>query len=405
MNLTLDIARRYLLGKKSTNAINLITWISIVGISIGTAALLLILSVFNGFESLLSGLFNSYNPDLKVLPIEGRYIEVDTIALHQIANLQDILAMSRTIEEVALFEYKENQEAGYIKGVDANFTKVTDIDSIMVNGDFGIFGPGVNYCVLGSGMYNKLNVNPADPLSSVTVYMPSVGKKGPLDKDYIARQTYPRGVFSAGNEDDSQYILASYPFVNELLNGENLISSLEIRLKPGAPEASVRQNILTILGDNVKIKNRYEQDEAFLKIMNIEKWVSYLIASLTLGIIAFNLIGSLWMIVLEKKKDISILRSMGMNGKDVGAIFIGVGLLVGLIGLTIGILVALVAYVLQKYFDLISIPSGFMIDSYPIALKMGDFVIVTVTVMVITFLASVLPAYRASQISAYVRQE
>jgi lipoprotein-releasing system permease protein len=405
LDIKFDIAGRYLFGKKTTNVINIITWISIVGISIGTAALILILSVFNGFESLLSGMFNAYNPDLKIVANKGKYIEADSTDLYQISKLQDIAFLSKTVEEVALFEYKGNMEAGFVKGVDNMYSKVTGIDSIIIKGDFEVYDDEINYCVMGTGMYNKLNIVPSDPLSTISIYMPSKNNSDPLHKDYVNRQCYPRGIFSAGNEDDAQYILASYDFVNDLLQGSNLITALEIKLKENAPEESVRQNLKTILGENITIKNRYQQDEAFLKIMNIEKWVSYLIAALTMCIIAFNLVGSLWMIVLDKRKDISILRSMGMNEKDVRYIFIYVGLYVGLIGLSIGIVVSLILFILQKNFDLISIPSGFMIDSYPIALKYLDFIVVILTVMSITFFASLLPALRASKISAYVRQE
>lgn len=405
MKVSFDIARRYLFGKKSTSAINWITWIVILGMSIGTAAMIITMSVFNGFEGLVSGLFNAYNPDYKVYPVEGLYLDLDQDKLASIKDIKGIEKIARVIQEVAVFEYDGSQEAGSIKGVDESFTSVTDIDSTIVRGNFMLEDESLNYGVLGIGIFNKLSVNPSDALTPITVYMSKRKKRGPLDKDFKTQYLYAKGVFSVGNEDDSQVIIASFDFVNRLLDQKEAVSYLEIKKNNDANETSIREDLTKILGSNINIKNRYQQDEAYLKIMNIEKWVTFLLVALTILILSFNLVGSLWMIVLDKKKDISILRSMGMTSGQVTGIFLRLGVMIGLVGLIIGIIIALILYFLQKQYGLIEVPPGFMIDSYPIELKLSDFIIAIITVLAISMLASILPAFRAKAVSAFVRHE
>jgi len=408
MNFTFEIAKRYLLGKKSTGAINIITWISVIGITIGTAALILILSVFNGFESLLSGLNNSFNPDMKVLPTEGKYFEVSDDQTIQLQNISGILGISKTVEEVCLFEYKETQKHGRIKGVDKNYNFVTSIDSTIKSGAFRLLEANRNYGVLGRGLSTNLSINHRDATTPVVVYMPTRSNNsmlGKMGKEFTSIDVYPSGVFSVGSEADVLYVISNIKSVSKLLDQKDKISALEVKLSEDHDEDNIRLSIHNILGDGFTIKNRYDQEETFLKVMNIEKWISFLIVLLTLGIIAFNMVGSLWMMVLEKKQDISILRSMGYETQQIRAIFMMEGILITGVGIVIGTILALILYWLQKDFGLISIPDGFMISAYPIELKWSDFVIVSITVFVIGWLASLLPSFRAGQVSPFVRQE
>lgn len=395
--LSFDIARRYLYGKKSTNSINIITGISIFGISIGTAALILILSVFNGFEQLLSGLFNSFNPDIKVLPYEGKYFEITDETILQIQQIDDVTAVSKTIEEVSLFEYKGSREIGTIKGVDEAYLKVTQLDSLIVNGRFVLSENNINYGIIGAGLRNRLSLSTRDQLTPVTVYMPQKKQKIIGAKEFKARELYTSGVFSVRSETDYQYLLSNIDFVRELLDQDNACSALEINLNDYQNVEETKRKIAQLLGDGFVIKNRYEQDETYMKIMQIEKWFSFLIAGLTMLLIAFNLVGALWMIVLDKQGDISVLRAMGYHKREIRRLFSYLGLLITCIGILLGFLLALIAYVLQKNYGIIAIPEGFLIDSYPVSLRLGDFVIVSVTVLSIGFLASILPAAKASR--------
>lgn len=404
MNLSIDIAKRYIFGKKSTNAINLITGVSVLGLTIGTAALLLILSVFNGFEDLISKLFNSYNPDLKIVTTQGVYLDIDSIALSKIYKIKDVEAVSQTLEEVVLFEYDGSQEAGFIKGVDSAFSKVTNIDSTIITGEFILKDNKLNYAVVGSGMFNKLSINPSDGLTPITAYA-ALKSTGPLAKEYNTIDLYPSGVFTIGSEEDAKYILSDIENVRTLIDKPNATNAIEIKIVPHADEEKIRAELNSIFDNKITIKNRYQQDEAFLKIMNIEKWISYLIACLTLGLISFNLIGALWMIVLDKKRDISVLKTMGFTNHNVKKLIILLGILIGAIGLFLGLFLAIILYFFQKNFNLVSVPPGFLIDAYPISLKIADIFLVSLTVILLSFLASIVPARRAGKISSYVRHE
>lgn len=396
-NLSTDIARRYLFGKKSTNSINVITGISVFGISVGTAALVLILSVFNGFESLLSGLFNSFNPDLKIVPKEGKFFVPDSSMLSDIYQIEGIYSLSQSVEEVALFEYKGTQEIGIIKGVDLNFQKTTGLDSLIVDGKFKLIENRVSFGVLGSGMRNKLSLNIRDQLNPVSIYMPLKKKKMFGAKEYKVQELYPAGVFSVKSDNDYQYILTNINFVQRLLGEPHIVSALEIQIDASASQENIIVQLEKVFGDQFLIKNRYQQDEAFLKVMEIEKWISFLITSFTMILIAFNLLGALWMIALDKKKDITVLKAMGFTDTQVRNTFLRLGGFISVIGLFIGFIIAVTFFYIQKQFGIISVPAGFLIDSYPIKLKVTDFLIVSATVLTISMLAAILPAQKASR--------
>lgn len=408
MILNIEIAKRYLVGKKSTNAINYITWLSVVGIAIGTAALILILSVFNGFQTFISGMSSSFSPDLKVVPYEGKYFELDSTTMATLRSLEGVVAVSEIVEEVAIFDYKDIQKPGIIKGVDGYYTTVTGMDTTLSRGKYLLDEGDVNYGLLGRVMSANLSVNPSDKLTPITVYMPLRERKGlmsKLGKNFKSRPLYPSGVFTVGGDTDAQYVLASKTFVEQLLDKEGEVSSLEIKLTETSDEKAVRAELDRLTGGKLVIKNRYEQDAAFLKIMNIEKWISFSIATLILLIIAFNMVGSLWMMVLEKRKDIAILRSMGYDTSKIRGIFIWEGLLITGLGVVIGIVIALILYVAQKQYGIVGIPDGFLIDAYPIEIRLTDFVIIVATVLGIGGAASLLPAMRAGQVGVNVRSE
>jgi lipoprotein-releasing system permease protein len=404
MNLVFQISKRYLLGKKSTTAINVITWISIFGIAIGTTALILILSVFNGFEKLLIENVGAYNSDLKVAAEKGLYLQLDETILSAVSKTKGIVSVSQVIEEVALFEYGSSQEAGFVKGVDENYTKVNSIINSMHIGEFTTEDEEYNYAILGNGIYNRLSVSVAEPFTPISVYLPD-NEGGPLSSPFKVLDLYPKGVFTFGGDQDNQYIITNIDFVKSMKGLTNEVTALEIKLENDYNEKEVKKAIENIFHQKLSIKNRYEMDDAYLKIMNIERWVSFLIAVLTLSIISFNMVGSLWMIVLDKKKDISILKSVGLTSNKIRSVFRSIGILIGVIGFIIGIVIALVLYYLQKKYSLIAVPDGFMITGYPIEMHWQDVVLVFFVVISISYLASLLPALRAGKITAFVRQE
>ena len=399
------IARRYLLGKKSFQAINIITGISTIGIAIGAGALLLILSVFNGFEDLLKSLYNSIYTDLKIYPVEGKVFAPDSATLATIKSWPEVQALSLTLEETALIDYAGSQDICTLKGVDNQFGKVTNIDSVMIEGSFLLQQGDVALAVMGAGIAQRLNVNPENPFESLSIYLPNRDQKGPLDKAFNVQTAFPVGRFSIKQDYDYQYVFVSLDFIQSLLEEPGYVSGIEIKLKPGVDGNSLKSKIKGLFATPVNVKNKDEQNAAFFKLMNIEKWISYAVVSLTLIIVSFNLISALWMIVLDKRKDISILQAMGSSSSDIYKVFMRSGWMICLVGLLIGILLAIGFYVLQKQYGIVPIPEGFVVDSYPIQLRWIDVITVGITVFIIGSLAAWMPARKASKIVAYIREE
>ena len=405
MPYTFLIAWRYIIGKKSFQAINMITAISMIGIAIGAAALLLILSVFNGFEDLLKGLYNAIYTDLKVYPIEGKVFVPDSSELATIKAWPEIEALSLTLEETALLDYAGNQDICTLKGVDDQFRYVTDIDSVMLDDEFKVKFGDAELAIMGAGLAQRLNVDVRNPYERLGVFVPNRKQRGPLDKPFKSEYAYPIGRFSIKQDYDYQYVFVSLDFIQKLLDQPGTVSGIEIRLVDSADSEEIKERITNLMSTPVSVKNKDEQNAAFFKLMNIEKWISYAVVSLTLIIVSFNLVSALWMIVLDKRKDISILQSMGSPPGDVKQIFMRSGWLICLIGLAFGILIALGFYYLQKTYGIVPIPEGFVVDSYPIELRWRDIFIVGATVFLIGTLASLLPARKASRIAAYIRKE
>ena len=405
LSYTLLIAWRYILGKKSFQAINMITAISMIGIAIGAGALLLILSVFNGFEDLLKGLYNAIYTDLKVYPIEGKIFVPDSSELATIKSWPEIVAMSLTLEETALLDYADNQDICTLKGVDDQFRYVTDIDSVLIDGEFRLQHGEAELAILGAGIAQRLNVDVVNPYERLGIYLPNRKQRGPLDKAFKVQYAYPIGRFTIKQDYDYQYVFVSLDFIRNLLDQPGAVSGIELKLTYDADSEEVKDRIRSLMSTPVEVKNKDEQNAAFFKLMNIEKWISYAVVSLTLIIVSFNLVSALWMIVLDKRKDISILQSMGSSPGDVLRIFMRSGWLICLIGLVFGILIAMGFYYLQKTYGIVPIPEGFVVDSYPIELRWRDLFIVGATVFFIGTLASWLPAKKASKIAAYIRKE
>lgn len=409
MNLSLRIARRYLFAKKSTNAINIITGIAVFGIAVGSAALVLVLSVFNGFEDLITTMYSNFNPDIKVTPARGKTFVADTVTLEKLLALEGVAQVSRTLEEVAFFEYKDNQDFGTLKGVDENFSKVVGIDTTVREGAYSFEDNGRQLAILGLGMRNKLAANVGDRFTEMGVYMPKrdqgSGFFGQQAQPFRRRYIYPGGTFVIQQEFDNQYVLASLEFARELVGTQDEVSALEIRMAPGAEASDVIASVQKVMGKDFEVKGRYEQESSFLRLMQVEKWLSYAIASLMMLLVAFNIVGALWMVVLEKQKDISILKSMGALNTTVRNIFLNEGLLLSLLGISMGFTLAIVLYILQKTVGIVSVPGNFVVDAYPISMRFIDFVIVAFTVTAIGVLASVPPALRAMKVSALIREE
>ncbi len=404
MNLPLKIARRYLFAKKSTNAINIITGIAVFGLSVGSAALILVLSVFNGFEDLLVGMYSNFDPDVKISPATGKTFTVNDSLLQQVYEIKGVEQIAQTLEEVAFFEYKDGQSFGTIKGVEDNYGYVINIDSTMREGEFKTREGPQDLAVIGFSMRNSLSVNLDDLFSTITVHMPK-RNPGVFDKPFVSQLLYPEGVFLVQQDFEKKYVLTNLPFVQRLLGLRNKVSALEVKVYPGFDERKIINQIQDALGEDFLVQNRYEQEESFFKLMKVEKWLSYAIVGLMMLLIAFNLIGALWMIVLEKRKDIAILKSMGMQDQSVLRVFLYQGMLLSLLGVVSGILLAMAIYGLQKTVGIVTIPGNMSIEAYPISIRLSDFLVVAITVLSIGLLASLPPALRARRVPAMIREE
>jgi lipoprotein-releasing system permease protein len=407
MNLPLNIARRYIFGKKNTNAINIITGIAVFGLTVGTAAMVLVLSVFNGFEDLISGMYSDLNPDILVTPKKGKTFELSTAKLEELQALPEVAVVARTVEEKAVFDGRGNQQTiGILKGVDDNFQVVTQLDSSVREGRYLFQDGDREMAVLGYGMRNNLNVDVTNPLSFINVYTVKKKPVGPFEQPFRKRILYPAGTFYVEPEFNNNYILSSLDFAQRLLQLGDQIGALEIQLSTGTSPAQGVRAVKKVLGEEeFRVQDRYAQNESFLKLMQVEKWMSFAIVSLMLLLVAFNLIGALWMIVLEKRKDIAILKSMGATDELVRNIFLNQGLLLSLMGILFGFLLALLIFFVQKQFQVIGIPGGFAINAYPISLRVFDFLAVALTVAAIGFVASIMPARRAKKVPALIQEE
>jgi len=404
MNFPFRIARRYLFARKSTNAINIITGVSLLGIAIGTAALVLVLSVFNGFEDLITNMFNRFNPEVKITPAKGKTFEVDSLLLARVSGVPGVAQVTPTLEEIAFFEYKQKQDFGVIKGIEPGYEEISGIDSTLREGTFRLKDNRRNLAISGVGMRNRLGLNVSDPLNTLSVYMPRRETTSSFQQPFRRRFLYPGGTFIIQQEFDNQYVLASLDFVRELMGFDSEASALELRLDNSRRVEDVEAELEAILGAEFEVRNRFEQEESFLKLMQIEKWMSFAIVSLMMLLVAFNMVGALWMIVLEKKRDISILKSMGATRATVRRIFLLEGMLLSLVGIGAGFLLALLLYWAQQQFGLIGVPGQFMIQAYPVSLRGIDFFLVFLTVLAIGMLAAWPPAKRAERVPAILRE-
>ena len=404
---------RYLFASKSTNAINIITFIAAFGVAIGAAALVMVLSVFNGFEDLFLQLFNNLNPDVRITAAEGKAFEVENAKLEGLYEIPGVEVVSQTIEETAMFSYGDNRGPGRIRGVDAQYAAINGVDTMVKDGVYALYetgGRGTN-AIVGNQLAITLGVDPLDQFKPLRVHMIRPKRRGAGSmlmtgrNPYLTRDFQPTGIIRSQESLENQGVFVPIDKARDLLSvSDSTVTSLEIRLSAQADPADTYDAISAFMGEDYTVLNRYEQESSILKLMQIEKWVAFAIVVLMMVLISFNLIGALWMIVLEKKRDISILRSLGMTGQDIRMIFLRVGLLLCSLGLGAGFLIAIVLYVLQKSFGLISLP-GLMAEAYPISFRWFDFPVVALTVLTIGFVASLLPAGRAAKVPAIITEE
>lgn len=397
MNLPLHIARRYLFAKKSHNAINIISMISVCGITVATMALVCALSVFNGFTDVVAKTFSAFDPELQIVPAQGKVFDSTNEKIKQIKKLPEIAFTAEELEENALIKFADRQEPIILKGVSPEFEHLASIDKLIIDGHFSLREGDIDNGVIGAGLAMFLGVR-AGFLDPVELYVPKRNERINLANPATAftqSEAYISGVFALNQQKyDDQMLIVSIDLARELLRYENEISSLDIKIKDGASVDKVHSEIKSILGNDFIVKNRFEQQEDLYRMVNIEKWVTFLILSIILLIAVFNIVGSLTMLIIEKDEDIRILKSLGGNNKFITKIFLFEGWLITLVGAFAGLVLGLVICLLQQHFGLLklgSTPGAFVIDAYPVSVQFLDIVLIFVTVNLIGFLAVLYP--------------
>jgi len=394
LKLSLYIAKRYLFAKKSRNAINIISAVSVAGVTVGAMALIIILSVFNGLETMVRAIFNTFDPDLKITSAEGKTFTADTSKLKLLANVDGVACYSLTVEENALLEYGDRQVFATLKGVDGYYTSVSGIDSSMWEGEFLLYSDkGRPYAIPGIGVaqYLGMRINFITPLK---IFVPRRTSGNDLNSEdaIIKKIIFPSGIFQVEQEYDSKYVFLPIAFARELIENESGVTSIEIKFREGAEADRVQKNVTKIFSKGFIVRNRYEQQEIFYKVMRSERLAIFFILSLILIIASFNIIGSLTMLIIEKERDIEILKSLGANNTLIRKIFIFEGWLISIIGAFAGILLGFIVCWLQQKYGIVKLHSDtLLMDSYPVVMKLRDFIIVPATVLLIGYWAAWYP--------------
>ncbi|MCF8459860.1 MAG: FtsX-like permease family protein [Flavobacteriales bacterium] len=406
MNLPVHIAKRYLFSKKSHNAINIVSGISVAGVAVVTAAMVIVLSVFNGFEGLVISLYNVFEAPIVVSPAEGKTLELSTIPIDKILETEGVIGYVEVLEESCLIRYRDKQYFARIKGVSDNFLELSDMDSMVVDGDAFMHVNGAPAALLGSGVAYHLSANVNDPINPLQIYVPKRGSSS-IDpsKAFNIKQIYATGVFSVQADFDLKYVITPINFARELLDHEGRVSSLELALAPKANMESVREEIQEKLGADYLVKDRFQQNELLYKIMKSEKWAVFMILSFILMISIFNVIGSLTMLIIEKKKDINILRSMGASEQLIQRIFVLEGIFISMIGAVSGLILGLLVCWAQIQFEVIKLNSGgnYIVQSYPVEVQPMDVLSVFLVVATIGLLAAWLPVRKIIRPAETVR--
>ena len=395
MNFPFFIARRYLFSKKSTHVINVISGISIVGVAITTMALVVTLSVFNGFHDLVASFFTSFDPQLKITPAMGKTVASDDPILTQIRQLPQVEVATESVEDMALAIYKGRQAMVIIKGVDDNFDQLTHINEILMgDGDFSLHAADLDYGIPGIRLADQLGTGYYydEPMH---IYAPR--REGQLDmtvpeEAFEEEELYSPGVIFNVKQSkyDKNYILTSISFARRIFAQQGMLSSLELRLKSGSNFDKVKAEIIKICGDKFIVKDRFEQQDDTFKIMKIEKLIAYIFLTFILMVACFNIIGSLSMLIIDKKDDVVTLRNLGASDKQIVRIFLFEGRMISAIGAIIGIIIGLALCWVQQTFGIVALGTSsgnYVVDAYPVSVHPEDIILVFITVLIVGFLS------------------
>lgn len=399
-NFPFYIARRYLFSKKSTNVINIISAISVTGVAVTTMALVIVMSVFNGFHDLVASFFTSFDPQISVVPAKGKAVAADDPLLTQMKKLPEVQVSTECVEDLALAMYGDKQAMVTVKGVENNFDSLTNIRDILYgDGDFTLQAANLQYGIPGIRLAQTLGIG-AQWDGFLKIYAPKregqlVDATNPSD-GFVSDSIISAGVVFAVNQSkyDKDHILTSIGFARRIFDRQGMITSLEFRLKPGSNLSAVKAEMQKIGGDKYRVLDRFEQQADTFKIMQIEKVLAYIFLTFILVVACFNIIGSLSMLIIDKKQDVATLRSLGANDKLITRIFLFEGRMISAIGAAIGIIIGLLLCWLQQTYGLVAMGStsgAFVINAYPVSVHYDDVLIIFITVIAVGWLATWYP--------------
>ncbi len=389
MRLPLFIANRYLLAKKSHNLINIITWISILGISVGSFALIVVLSAFNGLEKVISSMNNRLTPDLQIATVKGKTIDLTTFPLGQLKDIQGVDYVIPTITEDALFRANEKQHIGQVKGVGLEYQQIDRLNEVVFGDtDLVLSDEDEHYfAVPGAGVAWYLGINAYNPYAMVRVYVPKRGNASlmSLENSFNSDVLTIQSVFSTEQEQDEKMVLVPFDWLSELLEYEDKANNVELFLAPNADINKVKKTVTSLIGDDYVVKNQQEQQETLYKIMRSEKWAVYVILTFILILATFNVVGSLSMLMIDKRKDTEILKAMGADNRLIQRVFMNEGLLISVAGGLIGLLLGVILVLLQQQFGFVKFGTGgnYVVDTYPVLLKLKDVLLIFATILVV----------------------
>jgi lipoprotein-releasing system permease protein len=391
-------AWRYFKAKKSTNAINIISWVSVSAIILGTASLIVVLSVFNGLEDLVKSLYSSFYTDIKISPASGKVIRVPYSVLQRLRKLDGVIGYSLTVEDQALLQYNSLQPV-MLKGVDDNYRVLNGVSKNISKGEYQIGTADHPTAILGSGIEYALNIEADRSLAPMTVYLFRSGGIDPADPQSAVRSEpiAASGSFRIQQDFDEHYVITNLGFMQRMMGlDSNQYGAVEVAARGGMADNVLKSEIQNLFGTGYLVQTREEQNQTFFGVMRMEKWVIYIILTLILIVAAFNIVGALTMLVFEKKKDIQVLKAMGADNLFIQRIFLNEGLLLGIGGGSVGFGLAILLCWLQVKYKLIPMEGNFLVDYYPVKLIPGDFLLVGTTILVVVLLASWLPARKAA---------
>lgn len=407
MKLPSFIAQRYLLAKKSHNLINIVTWISIISVCVATFAMIFVLSVFNGFNVVISDMIHQLSPDLNISTVKGKTINLNEFPLDKLKEINGIDYVFPTITEDVLFKNSNKQQIGQVKGVPQDYNKIDRVRGTILNDTtFDVSYNNINYGIPGAGMAYFLGINVYQPYSSIQVYVPKRGNASSfnLENSFNSSKLIVTNVFSTQQEVDERLVLAPIGWLANLMEYDNLVTDIEIFINDKSLKANgkrqlnrIKKEIKDILGDDYKVYDQYEQQETLYKMMKAEKLAVYLILTFILIMATFNVIGTLSMLIIDKNKDITLLKAMGSDNTLIKKIFINEGLLISVVGGILGLLLGIVAVLIQQYFGIIRLGNGgsYIIDAYPVALQFTDIVLVFTTIAIIGSIAAFFTANKS----------